>query len=287
MNLTLASLLTISCGLPALAQSTGTKQPRAQLPNMPQAPSVPSVPGVNVPDVKVPAELSNPRGLITPTGVDETQKPTENQLQSLPGAQLPHSDPLTLLQQPQVHKELQLTSAQVEELKKINQEARANPVRSRSAQPRDLQTEVVSTRDRVAKVLQPEQLNRFRQILLQVSDYVPEEQNPTRPRGGNRPDPLGITPQQQEKLRGIQEQNTQNLGGVARSRSNDPQETCRNVMATREKNEAARQRSRSVGEETLTTQQKAELDRLKGDKFELSAPPCLNQANTNTNNSNP
>jgi Spy/CpxP family protein refolding chaperone len=202
----------------------------------------------------------------------ETTPPAPDRTRVLPGAGRPGSDPLQLLQLPKVQQELQLTEEQIQKLKAIDTGTRERlRQRTRGA---DLERQVQQTRQQVADVLKPQQLARFRGILLQVNGWEPESP-PPRSRGQNVRNPIELSPQQRQQLTTLQEQTNQRIrGNVTRTRSSDPAAICQTVNANRQRIEPIRQASQQQALEALTPEQRATLDKLKGEPFELEPPPC-------------
>lgn len=209
---------------------------------------------------------------------NESRMPDATTMQSLPGAARPGSDPLQLLQLEEVQKELKLTDAQIEQLKKISDQAHSQVTQSQRSRGTMKQTAltrgVETTREEVASVLKPNQLERLRQVLLQVNGWSPEPAG-TRTRGTNRPDPLRISSEQQKKLVSVNEQGQQQLrSNFTRTRSTNAQEICNTIMSNRERMQPIREEKKEQVLASLSSEQRTTLDKLKGETFELQPPTC-------------
>lgn len=232
LNLTVASLLLVTCSLPAIAQTR-----------------------------------------------NDSRAPDATALQVLPGADRPGSDPLQLLQLEEVQKELGLTPEQVAKLKQIDQQAHSqlnqrsrglgqqaqNPAQQRQA----LEKNADATRQKVAEVLKPDQLDRFRGIVLQVNGWTPELPS-SRTRGTAPRDPLNLTPEQQKKVSSVQTQSQQQMSGklqTTRTRGSNAADVCQQMEQLRtQRNEQALA--------TLSNEQRATLEKMKGPEIALPARSC-------------
>jgi hypothetical protein len=206
----------------------------------------------------------------------ESSLPNPDVLEVLPGASRPGSDPLQLIQAEQVQKELELSDNQIEQLQQIDQQVRSQlNQRSRGIDTsQDMEKEVQDARQQVAGVLQPDQLERFREILLQVNGWAPEPP-PSRSRGLNFQNPIQLNSEQQQELTDLQKEMQQSMrSSFSRSRSSDPEAICRTVNDNREKIEPIRQAIQQQALEALTEEQQATLEELKGEPFALEPPDC-------------
>ena len=208
----------------------------------------------------------------------ETTLPDPDTAEVLPGAARPGSDPLQLLQVEEVQQELKLTPEQIEQLDRVDTEVRARlNQRSRGMNSRAaLEKQVQQAQQQVADVLEPNQLERFREILLQVNGWAPEAAPPSRARGGvSLQNPIELNAQQEEQLADLQEDTQQQIGSnFSRSRSSDPEAICQTVDANRERIEPILQASQERALAALTEEQRATLEELKGEPFELADRKC-------------
>lgn len=207
---------------------------------------------------------------------NEKRPPAPTTLQMMPGADRPGSDPLQLLQVKEVQQELGLTKDQIAKLEKIAQKYRPQVNQSSRGSTQEqkifLQRNVDESRQEVAKVLKPKQIDRFSQIVLQVNGWNPEPLvSRTRGTTSNAPqDPLKLTLDQQKKLSGIQgetEQEMINTLQAFRTRGASAAELCQKMDQLRE------QRNQQMLS-TLSEEQRAALEKLKGKPFVLPPRDC-------------
>lgn len=202
--------------------------------------------------------------------------PRSSLMQVLPGVARPGFDPLQLLQAKQVQQELQLTEAQVQKLKTINDTARSQVMEySRGNKAiQEIEKQVQKTRQQVAEVLQPNQLNRFREILLQVNGWTPESPM-RRATGLNQQSAINLSPAQQQQLADLQGKTHERMSSLFNhSASSDPAAICQTINNNWEQIESIRQASKQQALEVLTPEQRVTLKKLEGKPFVLAAPNC-------------
>lgn len=183
--------------------------------------------------------------------------------------QIPATNPLELLKLEQVQQELKLTREQIEQLKQTDTEisseltkiAENRPSILINSQPR---TQEEKGREKVAQILTPEQLNRFKQISLQIYGWkLMSKEEVT--------EILAITPQQEAKLQVFREQNKQKLSNSLREfKSKNPQECRKVVVDNYQKLIQASQESNRQLLSILEKDQIQTLEYMKGEKFTLN-----------------
>lgn len=183
--------------------------------------------------------------------------------------QIPGTNPLELLKLEQVQQELGLTREQMQHLgrsnveiaSKLSDSAENRPAILRNSQ---LRTQEENGREKVAKILNPEQLNRFKQISLQIYGWelMPKEEVT---------EILAITPEQEQKLQGFREPNKQKLSNYLQEfKSKNPQE-CQKVLVNNY--QQLIQASQEINQQFLSIlkqDQVQTLEYMQGEKFELN-----------------
>jgi hypothetical protein len=195
-------------------------------------------------------------------------------IQSQPGA-----DPLQLLVSDQVQQALGLSEDQVDQLRQIGDKARANTgSRSRSAATgsqaiaaarTQLDQQTRGARQQVAEILTPQQLQRLRQILVQVDGTALADPDLS--------DSLGLSPEQQRQLVTNQAEKFERIGSgfkAVRTRSGDPKAQCAAIVANRNQLDPILQQNRERTRGVLTPQQLAVLKQLEGQPLALDPPSC-------------
>ncbi len=185
----------------------------------------------------------------------------------LPGAAKPGTDPLQLLQNGQVQKDLGLSASQVDRLRQLNDQTRARvrsaartrggpgaapsvgAVRGYEAQQQQAQQDA---RQKVAEILQPQQLQQFRMIVESQPGADPMELLQSEQVGSA----LGLSQDQAGQLRQLAEQLRAGAGGRTRGASPGSQE----LAAQRTRLDQQVREARQQVAEILTAQQ---LQRLK------------------------
>ncbi|MEA5390331.1 Spy/CpxP family protein refolding chaperone [Cyanobium gracile UHCC 0139] len=190
----------------------------------------------------------------------------------------PGTDPLQLLLSDGARVRLGLSAGQTQQLRQLASRMRppeggrtrgseGNPV---AAQSRQLESLTRSTRATVASILTPQQLSRFRQILVQVD-------------GAQLADPamagaLNLTSEQQQALALDQQKTFDAIGdGYKAPRTRGPGGTipCPVVEANRARLEPVIQQGQARSRGLLTSSQLAVLQQMEGEPIALTPPePC-------------
>lgn len=202
----------------------------------------------------------------------------------LEGTDRPGTDPLSLMQNPQIKQELKLTDEQVAQIKTVEQEFRESlkkefsgiDWKSLDAKARDQKfTEVTektkqqiqSTRDKVGKIFTPDQLKRFKEITLQIYGFGALSYD-------QFTDDLKLTSDQQKQLGDIRDQ----LGKKIRANLTVPQGNDQDAMKkaiadNRKRTEQILQASNQQAIAILTPDQQKNLEKLRGQEFKLQQTP--------------
>jgi Spy/CpxP family protein refolding chaperone len=198
----------------------------------------------------------------------------------LPGASRFGTDPLHLLQTGKVKQELKITDEQSAKLGKVaekyDEEAatklgsvqldglNAQQKSAKAQEIRDAGDKLIETsRKEVSSILNPDQLNRLKQILLQVNgaDALQDKEIAKE---------VGVTPEQSAKIQKLQTQtNTalrNDLGGKSGGANQTQMELGGSTVRTAEKVDTHAQ-EQSLG--TLTAAQKQKFESLAGAPFTL------------------
>lgn len=199
----------------------------------------------------------------------------------LEGANRAGTDPIELIQNPQIKKELNITEDQISKLQQLESDFRKEMQTSFAgmtieklkgldeAQKKELEEkvrkQVGEARDQVGTILKPEQLERFKQINLQIYgfgvlsfDHFSKD--------------LKLTEAQEKELRELQRTTFQKI----RANLDVPEEgkadaeTLKQIVAqNRKRTEEIFKGSNEKALAVLTADQKQLLEKLKGNKFEL------------------
>jgi hypothetical protein len=208
----------------------------------------------------------------------ETAPPPPSMV-GLPGASRFGTDPLHLLQTAKVKQELKITDDQSAKLAQVatkyDQEA-ASKLGSvqlqglsdqqkigKQQEIRDTGDKLIeSSRKEVSSVLTPDQLNRLKQILLQVNGAEALQDKEVAKQ-------VGITPEESAKIEKIQMQTSgilrSSLGMPANGGTTKPQMLGANVQTAEKINNHAQDQYLGA----LTPDQKQKLDKLRGAPFTL------------------
>ncbi|EAZ92672.1 hypothetical protein [Crocosphaera chwakensis] len=210
-------------------------------------------------------------------------------MRDLPGAMRPASDPLQLLQNKEVQQELKLTKDQIQKIERVRtqvQQQLSEFRRGRNSQE-DIKRQIEQTKQQIATILQPKQLERFREILLQVNGWTPEsppenlvsiKQDFT---SSTLSSPIQLTPEQQENLQDLQQETQKNIGryftppdtNTASSQIRD-EEVCHPVNTNRNSIEPILKTYQQQSQTILTNEQQATLEKLEGESFEIADAQC-------------
>jgi Spy/CpxP family protein refolding chaperone len=187
------------------------------------------------------------------------------------------TDPLELLENSQIKKELNITDEQSAEIKKLDEEFRAKlkekvagvkieELKGDDAKIKAKYTEIdkesQSFREKIGKVLKPEQITRMKQIYLQIygfgpltsSDYSAE---------------LKLTDEQNSKIKTIQEDLFTNMKASWTTPTGSDDEKNQTIANNRKQMEQILKQSNDDTLAVLTDEQKKTLETLKGTEFKL------------------
>jgi len=198
----------------------------------------------------------------------------------LPGASRYGTDPLHLLQTAKVRKELKITDEQSAKIAKVadkyNREAASKlggvQLEGLSAQQkvgkqqevRDAQDKLIeSSRQEVSAILNADQLNRLKQILLQVNGAEALQDKEVAKE-------VGVTPEESAKIQKLQGETNvmlrSSLGGIpSNGGPTQTQMLGANIRTADKINNQAQEQYLGA----LTTEQKQKLDKLRGAPFTL------------------
>jgi hypothetical protein len=209
---------------------------------------------------------------------EETAPPPPSMV-GLPGASRFGTDPLHLLQAAKVKQELKITDDQSSKLAKVankyDQEAASKlgsvQLQGLSGQQKVGKEQEVreagdqlieSSRKEVSSILNPDQLNRLKQILLQVNGAEALQDKEVAKQ-------VGITPEESAKIEKIQMQTSgilrNSLGMPSNGGTAKPQMLGADLQAADKINDHAQNQYMGA----LTTDQKQKLDKLRGAPFTL------------------
>jgi hypothetical protein len=209
---------------------------------------------------------------------EETAPPPPSMV-GLPGASRFGTDPLHLLQTAKVKQELKITDDQSSKLAKVankyDQEAASKlgsvQLQGLSGQQKVGKEQEVreagdqlieSSRKEVSSILNPDQLNRLKQILLQVNGAEALQDKEVAKQ-------VGITPEESAKIEKIQMQTSgilrNSLGMPSNGGTAKPQMLGADLQAADKINDHAQNQYMGA----LTTDQKQKLDKLRGAPFTL------------------
>jgi hypothetical protein len=195
----------------------------------------------------------------------------------LEGDNRQNTDPLALIQSEQVRKELNITDDQIAQLKTVEQELRATLKQKTSgldmkelqkddaklkALYADLDKDIQQSREKIGKILTPEQVKRIREISLQqfgfgVLTLADVSQD------------IKITPEQQAEMDKLREQLFKDMKTAWEVPSGTDEERQKIIANNRKKMDQIVQASNDKALALLTDEQKATLETLKGEKFTL------------------
>ena len=203
---------------------------------------------------------------------DEAALPPPSMI-GLPGASRYGTDPLHLLQTAKVKKELKITDEQSAKLAKIaekyDREAASKLGKGRadglSAQAiRETGDKLIeSSRQEVSTVLNAEQLNRLKQILLQVNGAEALQDKEVAKQ-------VGLTAEESTKLQNLLAQTNDKLRGIiGTARSSDPNQTQKIIGANTRSAEKIDDHAQSQYLGVMTAEQKQKLEALRGAPFTL------------------
>jgi Spy/CpxP family protein refolding chaperone len=209
---------------------------------------------------------------------DESAPPPASMIR-LPGASRYGTDPLHLLQTAKVKQELKITDEQSAKIAKVadkyDREAAAKlgnvrmeglSAQEKAAKEQEIREAgdklIESSRQEISKILNPEQLDRLKQILLQVNGAEALQDKEVVKE-------VGITPEQSAKIQKLQTQNSQmiqhSLGMAHNGGPGQNQMAGANLRTADEMNNQAQEKSLGA----LTPEQQQKLEKLRGAPFTL------------------
>jgi hypothetical protein len=197
---------------------------------------------------------------------------------ALPGGNRVDSDPLELLQNPQIKAELGMTDDQSTQLKKVTQEFRKElkPLTDKLKDVKDpsqlevkkqevgpaLQQREKAFQEKVRAILKPEQIKRSQQIFLQIFGWGPMTQK-------DFDDELQLTGEQKKKLDDIREQMVQRMQSTWEAPAGAEQPSEQAISSNRERMENISKDANERSWNVLTEQQRRTLETLKGKPFKF------------------
>ncbi len=211
-------------------------------------------------------------------------------MRDLPGAMRPASDPLQLLQNKEVQKELNLTKEQIQKIDRVRTQAQQqlSELRRGTNSQEDIKKQIEQTKQQIATILEPKQLERFREILLQINGWNPESppENPVSSKqtliSSTLSSPIQLTPEQQEDLQDLRQETQNNIGShfaPPRTDTSSPpsrdQEFCTPVNTNRDSIEPILETYQQQSKTILTNEQQATLEELAGERFEIADAQCI------------
>lgn len=231
-------------------------------------------------NVETPTTTESPQATESPatTGEGEPDPITAG----MTGADRPDTDPLELLQSDQVKQELKITDEQAGKIQQVSQNFRQElkqtysglnlsglPPEQQSQKLQEVsgqvQQDIDQTRQEIGKVLTPEQVNRFKQISLQIygfgvlnSDQFTQD--------------LKLTADQEKQLNDLRQQVVEKMRASWEVPPTDAQKRTEVIDANRKRMEQILQQSNEEALAVLTPEQKKTLDTLKGEKFNFTPP---------------
>ena len=269
-NLTWRSFSSAACSLVVLS-ACSQPQPNAQEPPL----SPPPLTSGNMPESPTNGKPSPPNDVTFVRSM-------------LEGSDRPGASPMDLLQNPQVKKELNMTQEQSAKLQQIRSKQKeeshqtfsnldfgqldANQREQKlSEMSEQLQKKARATQKEVTSIFKPEQLQRFKEITLQLygwglltsNQFIKE---------------LQITPQQQQQLVDLHKQTLRQASmNWPTPVNNTPEAQQVAREAYRQKMDLITRQSNQQALVILTPEQQKTLETLKGKKFELD-PTRIPQA---------
>lgn len=221
-------------------------------------------------------------GTQSPAATTEGEGGTDPITAGMTGADRPNTDPLELLQSDQLKQELNITQEQSGKIQQITQDFRGKlkqtydglnlsglPPQEQSQKLQEVsgqvQQEVDKARQEIGKVLTPEQVNRFKQITLQIygfgvlsSDQFTQE--------------LKITADQQKQLEDIRQSVVEKMRASWEVPPSDPQKRNEVIEVNRKRMEQILKESNDQAKAVLTPDQQQTLKTLEGEKFNFIPP---------------
>lgn len=189
----------------------------------------------------------------------------------LPGAARHGADPLQLLHVEKVQQELKLTEEQIGKIGEISAKVHAavaaefgSPGDKSEAQIREaVEKSVTDARDEVADVLDDGQLDRFKEIVLQVLGWGALADREIA-------EVLQLSGEQQEKIEKLAHESAEKMrGGFEVPRSADPAERRKVLEANAGKMDSIFGDADTTVEAVLTPEQQVTLETLRGKPFQL------------------
>jgi hypothetical protein len=171
------------------------------------------------------------------------------------GGQMP---PAALLASKQVQEELKLTDEQKDSIRKLAREMR--PARGEGRPDRDeMQKRAEKFDKKLAEILKPEQMDRFKQIRIQI-------QGPRAFSNTEVVKALAITDEQQKKVKDILAETREQIQALGRP---DPDATPAERKEHLEKMQKVTKEAVGKCLEALTAEQREKFEKLRGKPFEI------------------
>jgi hypothetical protein len=192
----------------------------------------------------------------------------------LPGGMAPGSDPYHILMNShEVQEDLKMTETQIRHLSRNDGGFLTKPRNTANSNPQALQAQIAEDQNKIARVLSPEQLNRFKEIMLQVGapcsvlTQDPEEAAK-----------IQLSPVQSSQIGGMCQNLREQMRGLAEAANRDhPNDPCAVRAAVMEQEPKLKLQLTKDVEGVLTdAQQKAYLA-IQGRQLSLtrvSPPEC-------------
>jgi LTXXQ motif family protein len=187
------------------------------------------------------------------------------------------TDPLELLENAQIKKEISLTDEQSAEIKKLDTEFRASlktkvagvkieelkgDETKLKAKYTEIDKDAQSFREKVGKVLKPEQLSRMKQIYLQIYGFGPLTSS-------DYTTDLKLTDEQSGKIKTIREDLFTNMKASWTTPTGSDDEKKQTIANNRKQMEQILKDSNDQTLAVLTPEQKKTLETIKGKEFKL------------------
>lgn len=189
------------------------------------------------------------------------------------------ADPLQLIQSEQLKTELKITADQSAKLKEVENDLRSKiSAKNASANLKgldakakeeklktigqELDTETKASREKISKILKPDQLKRMKEVFLQVFGLGPLNYQDFQE--------LKLTADQTKKIDGIKEEMLTSMRAGWEVPSDDPTKQAATLTANRKRLEGISKNSNAKTLEVLTAEQKKTLETLKGASFKFN-----------------
>jgi hypothetical protein len=223
-----------------------------------------------------------------PAVAKDEMSPPPPSMAILPGAARYGTDPLHLLQTKKVQEELKIDADQQAKLAKLSEKydretaaklgdmkmdgLTADEKEKKQQKIRETTDALVeASRKEVSKILNADQLNRLKQILLQVNGAEALQDKEVAKE-------IGLNHEQASKLNSLQTQTMEKLrGGLEKPRSSDPADVKKTLDANAKAADKIAKRSDAQADEVITGEQKQKLEKLRGAPFTLDRADVVGQ----------